>query len=218
MPSALESRAALTLVTGAAVSAATRLLGALTGSPEQIRGGLLDGVFPIIEYFADGSSALAADFYDDERERAAVRGRFLAEPVVADRGRKIGNAIAWAAQPLFGGDGDTAGRLAGVVQLETARPFRDTITANQERDPQADGWARVTAGGGCKLCQRLAARGAVYREKSARFATHTHCHCTARPTFRGVNPPPEADLMQYLASKRRKSEADRARIREWLGD
>ena len=218
MPTALESRAALTLVTGAAVGAVQQLLGSLTGAPESVRSDLLDGVPSIIGYYADGSSALAADFYDDERERASARGRFLAEPVVLDRAEKIGRAIAWATQPLVDGDGDVPGRLAQVVQLETARPYRDTITTNRQRDPEAVGWQRVSAGG-CSFCRMLASRGAVYKEASARFASHTNCHCTAQPVFKGSGVVgPDASVMQYVASKRRPSARDRERVRAYLAE
>ena len=217
MPTALESRAALTLVTGAAVGAVQRLLGSLTGPPESVRSDLLDAVPQIIGYYADGSSALAADFYDDERERAAARGRFMAEPVVLDRGEKIGRAVAWATQPLFDGAGDPGARLAEVVQLETARPYRDTVTTNRQRDPEAAGWRRVSSGG-CKFCSMLASRGAVYKEDTARFASHTHCHCTAAPVFKGGDSGPEASAMQYVASKRRPSAKDRERVRAYLAE
>jgi len=217
MPTALESRAALTLVTGSAVNAVQRVLGSLTGSPESVRADLLDAVPAIIGYYADGSSALAADFYDDERERAAAKGRFMAEPVVLDRGEKIGRAVAWAAKPLFDGDGDPSARLAEVVQLETARPYRDTITTNRRRDPEAAGWRRVSVGG-CKFCRMLADRGAVYRDETARFASHTHCHCTAEPVFKGGDVGEEADVMQYLASGRRRSVKDRERLKAYLAE
>jgi hypothetical protein len=216
MPTASESRLALTLVTGAAVGAVERFLGSLSGSPESQRAALLDAVPATIAYYSDGSSALAADFYDDERERASARGRFTAEPVVLDRGEKIGRAIAWASQPLLDGAGDPAARLAEVVQLETARPYRDTITTNRQRDPQAAGWRRVSAGG-CDFCKRLAGRGEVYKIDTVRFAAHTHCHCTAAPAFSGEHVV-EASAMQYIASKRRPSAKDRARIRAWLAE
>lgn len=218
MPTALESRAALTLVTGAAVGAVQNLLGSLTGPPESVRSDLLDAVPALIGYYADGSSALAADFYDDERERASARGRFTAEPVVLDRWEKVGRAIAWATQPLIEGDGNVPARLAEVVQLETARPYRDTITTNRRRDPEAVGWQRVSAGG-CSFCRMLASRGAVYHEESAHFASHTHCHCTAQPVFRGSGRVgPEASVMQYVASKRRPTARDRARVRAYLAE
>lgn len=215
MPTASESRAALSLVTGAAVDTAARLLGSLTGSPEAQRSALLDGVPTLIGYYSDGSSALAADFYDDERDAAGAAGRFMAEPVVLDRGRKIGNAVAWAAQPLFSDDRATVvTRLAEVVQLETARPYRDTITVNRRRDPAAVGWARVSDGG-CKFCRMLADRGAVFKESTARFASHENCNCTARPVFDGQDAP-EASVMQYVASKRRRSAKERQALREYL--
>jgi hypothetical protein len=217
MPTALESRAALQLVTGAAVGATARLLGSLTGSPEAVRADLLDAVPSLIAYYADGSSALAADFYDDERERAAARGGFTAEPVVLDRAEKIGRGIAWASQPLIDGAGDPAARLAQVVQMETARPYRDTITTNRQRDPEAAGWRRVS-GGGCAFCRMLADRGAVYRESSARFASHKSCHCTAAPVFKGGDVGEEASALQYAASTRRTSQRDRDRLRAYLAE
>lgn len=215
MPTALESRAALTLVTGAAVGAVQNLLGSLTGPPETVRSDLLGAVPLLIGHYADGSSALAADFYDDERDRAAARGRFTAEPVVLDRWEKVGRALAWATQPLIEGEGDVPARLAEVVQIETARPYRDTITANRRRDPESVGWRRVAAGG-CRFCRMLADRGAVYRSDTARFASHGHCHCTAEPVFRSNDTGEQVSVMQYVASKRRPSARDRARVREYL--
>lgn len=214
MPSPAESRAVLQLVTGAAVSAATQVLSRLSGSGDVRRSDLLDAVPGIIGYYTDGSSALAADFYDDEREKAAVPGRFLAEPVVLDRSEKIRRAIVWASQPLIDGDGDAQGRLAEVVQLETARPYRDTIVTNRRRDPQAIGWRRI-ASDGCNFCRMLADRGAVYKADTVRFASHPHCDCTAQPVFNGQGGD-EADVIQYTASKRRTTAADRQRVRDYL--
>lgn len=215
MPTASESRRALTLVTGAAVAEVSRLIRSLSGSPEAQRADLLDAVPELINYYTLGSAALAADFYDDERSQSSARRRFTAEPVIADRSRKIGNAIAWASEVLFEPSPETlSDRLAPVVQLETARPYRDTITTNRQRDPEAVGWRRV-AESGCKFCRMLAGRGAVYKAETARFASHTNCHCTAQPVFRG-DPGEEADVIQYVASKRRKTDADRARVREYL--
>lgn len=133
-----------------------------------------------------------------------------------DRDEKIGRALAWAAQPLVEPlDVTTAQRLAEVVQLETARPYRDTITTNRRRDPASVGWRRVTTGSGCKFCAMLGSRGAVYKEATARFASHANCHCTAAPVFEGQDGP-EADVMQYVASKRSRSDAERAKLRDYL--
>lgn len=216
MTSASESKAALQLVTGAAVDAVVAALGRLTGSPESRRASLLDIAPAVIAHYSDGSSALAADFYDDERERSAPPKLYIAEPVIQDRTVKIRRAIAWAADPLFGDDPDkSAGRLAEVVQLETARPYRDTILENRNRDPSAVGWRRVT-NGGCKLCRMLSDRGAVFSDKTARFAAHTNCKCTAQPVFSSDDYGEEASVMQYLASRRKRTSEQQEVLREYL--
>lgn len=217
MPTPDQSRAALALVTSAAVESAGQLLSAASGSPDVQRAVLLDGIPTIIAYYSDGSAALAADFYDDERDAAGAAGRFTAEPVILDRGRKIGNAVAWSTQPLFGEVPDVASaasRLAEVVQLETARPYRDTILTNRRRDPAAVGWRRVAAGG-CKFCRMLADRGAVFKESTARFASHENCNCTAQPVF-DRQAGDEASAMQYVASKRRRTVKERQALRDYL--
>lgn len=216
MLTASESKAALTLVTGEAVSTTLRLLGRASGSPEQQRAILLDGVPDVINYYSFGSSALAADYYDDERERQAAPKLYVAEPVIVERTEKIRRAVAWASDPLFTDDpSGVEGRLADVVQLETARPYRDTILANRQRDPSAVGWRRIT-NGGCKLCRMLADRGAVYSDTTARFATHGHCKCTAQPVFTSSDYGEEASVMQYMASRKRRTPAQRAALREYL--
>lgn len=216
MPSPSESRAALRLVTGAAVTVVTQLVPEQPENAADARLALVEAVPGLVGYYADGSAALAADFYDDEREIAAPRRRFSAEPVVADREEKIRRAVVWATGPWFGEDTESTvtDRLSEVVQLETARPYRDTITTNSRRDPSSVGWRRV-ASGGCKFCSMLAGRGAVYKQETAHFASHKHCHCTAQPVFDGQGGE-EASTIQYLASKRRRSEADRKRLRDYL--
>lgn len=216
MLTASDSKAALQLVTSAAVTAATMALSRLTGSPEEQRAVLLEAVPGVISYYSDGSSALAADYYDDERERAAPPKLYVAEPVILDRVVKIRSAIAWASDPLFGDDRDTAtSRLAEVVQLETARPFRDTILTNRRRDPSAVGWRRVT-NGGCKFCVMLAAKGAIFSDETARFAAHTHCKCSAQPVFSTDDFGEEASVMQYMASRRKRTPEQQAQLREYL--
>ena len=217
MVTALESKAALSLVTAASLSAVTSILENAQGSPEAQRALLLDSVPEVIGYYSAGSAALAADFYDDERERQAAPKRFMAEPIIADRAVKIREYVAWAADPLFGGDLSTAiGRLTDVTQLETARPYRDTILTNRRRDPSAVGWQRLARAGGCRFCRMLADKGAVYRKDTARFAAHGHCQCTAQPVFSSNDFGEEASAMQYLASKRNRTPAQKSQLREYL--
>jgi hypothetical protein len=216
MTTARESKAALQLVTGAALSAAAMALERVSGSPEQQRAILLEAIPGVIGYYSDGSSALAADYYDDERERSAPPKLYIAEPVILDRTVKIRRAIAWASDPLFADDRNlSSARLAEVVSLETARPYRDSILTNRRRDPSAVGWRRVT-NGGCKMCRMLADRGAVYSDETARFAAHGNCKCTAQPVFSTDDYGEEASVMQYLASQRRRSPEKQAQLREYL--
>lgn len=217
MLTAVESKAALTLVVGAAVNATLAVLGRAAGSPEEQRALLLEATPDVVTHYSFGSSALAADFYDDEREREAAPKLYVAEPVIIDRTEKLRRAVAWASEPLFGENpAEAEGRLAEVVQLETARPYRDTILENRRRDPSAVGWRRVTSGKSCKFCQMLADRGAVYSADTARFAAHTTCHCTAQPVFSSSDYGEEANVMQYMASRKRRTPAQQAQLREYL--
>ena len=198
------------------MTAVVTALGRLSGPPEEQRAVLLEAVPSVVAYYSEGSSALAADFYDDERERAAPPKLYVAEPVIEDRTVKIRRAVAWASDPLFEDDPEkTAGRLAEVVNLETARPYRDTILTNRERDPSAVGWRRVTHGG-CKMCRMLADRGAVFMDTTARFAAHPSCKCTAQPVFSSEDYGEEASVMQYLASRRKRTSAQQEAFREYL--
>jgi hypothetical protein len=105
--------------------------------------------------------------------------------------------------------------LAEVVQLETARPYRDTILTNRRADPNSVGWRRITSGA-CRFCRMLADRGAVYREASATFAAHPNCNCTAQPVFVANDPGTEVGVIQYMASRRNKTPETRRRVRDYL--
>jgi len=217
MVTASESKAALRLVTTESVDTAVGLLVGLSGSPTARRAALLNSVPEIVGYFSEGSAALAVDFYEEERVRAGVRDRtFTTQFVVNDRTVKIRRGVAWASDPLFSDDEElAASRLGEVVQLETARPYRDTILTNRENDPASVGWRRLTSGG-CRFCQMLADRGAVYRQSTASFAAHPNCHCTAQPVFVNNDPGTEVGAIQYVASRRSKTPAQRAAVREYL--
>lgn len=215
MPSALESQAALRRLTFNANQTVLAFLAGLTGTPQQILAQLLEAMPELVGYYSLGSASLAADLFDDLRDVADTRRGFRADPVIADRTVKIRNAVVWAVEaPVEGSNVTTATRLAEVMQSEVARPYRDTITLNSRRDPDSVGWARV-AGDSCGFCRMLSARGAVYKRETARFAAHPNCDCTARPVFYKEDGP-EASVLQYTASKRSKTPAQRAAVRDYI--
>lgn len=204
-----QVRADLQLITGAAVGQALDV--ALSSGEFDTILSLVPGV---VDYYSDGSSALAADWYDEIRDEASAPGRYVAAPVVADRSEKLRKALLWAVEPLKDADAtETRKRVEPVVQKAVARPFWDTVTDNTAKDDAAVGWSRHTRPDGCAFCRMLAGRGAVYKQSTVRFASHGNCHCTARPEF---GDGPEASTLQYVASQRRRSEAEQARLRDYL--
>jgi hypothetical protein len=182
---------------------------------------ILTQVVPyVIDYYAVGAAALATDYYDDLREAANPRRPHRARPVVNPRDEKVRRALMWAAEPSYLPTPDpllTAKRIDEVVQAEVARPFRDTITENQRSDRAGLGWKRHVRGDTCRFCRFLAGQDVLYRkERTARFASHPHCDCVAVPVFEGGEFGKEADALQYAASKRRRSPAEKAQLRRAL--
>lgn len=211
MPTPDEARRALRAVTEQAVRIAVDLVALPTDD-------LLVAVPEVVAFYSDGTAALAADHYDDLREAANPPRRYAAEPVVNFRDEKLRRGLIWAQEPLYVAEPSielASERLAEVVSLETARPFRDTILTNTQNDPSAVGWRRHTSGSGCRFCLMLAARGAVFKESTARFAAHGHCSCSASPVFDGEDGE-EASVMQYVASRSHRSPRQQKALRDYL--
>lgn len=212
----LESKAALGLVVDDSVDSIEWTLRRTSGSFESRRLQLLETGSALIGYYSEGSAALAVDFYQDARADAGARGRFAAEPVVLDRTVRIRRGLAWAAEPLsIEDDVEALNRLSDVMRSEVVRPYRDTVLGNRLRDSQAVGYKRIASPSACGFCRMLAGRGAVYREATAYFAAHGNCQCTVQPWFRG-QPGEEANVIEYIASRRNKTPAQRERVRQWI--
>jgi hypothetical protein len=150
---------------------------------EQVRDALMDTVPQLVTVYGLAAAALAADWYDEVRERAAVRGRFRAMPAeLPERGRT--DALArWAAGPMFSAEPDRAlvfAKASGGLQRIVANADRDTVTLSAGRDPQARGWVREGTG----RCDWCAARiGVLTTDPYEAFATHDKCRCVAAPAF-----------------------------------
>lgn len=211
---ALESKQALTVLADDAEDTARWMLTRTSGSFESRRLQLLDTVPDVIGYYSDGSAALAVDAYMDAR--SGVAGAFTASQIVLDRTVKIRRGVVWAADPITSGDLELASaRLAKLVRTEMTRPYRDTTLRNGARDGMFVGYKRIARGESCGFCKGLADRGAVYKKSTVYFAAHDKCQCTAAAAFVGQPHGPEASVMQYTASKRRRTAAEKARINEW---
>src|SRR5688500_7393527 len=124
-PTPEQIRRALTRLEQAAIADTTRLL-----SAADPRTALVENLFPIVNAYADGTSALAADWYDELREAANPDTPFAAVPTVNLDEEQIRRGALWSADPLYQPRLDPAlatSRLASVVQPAVVDPFRATI-------------------------------------------------------------------------------------------
>jgi hypothetical protein len=180
-------------------------------SAAQARVALMDILPALVRTYGSAAATLAAAWYDDARLKAGIAGTFEAIPVEAgDRGAQ---ALAGWATSQASDMGALQTLVLGGLQRRIADHMRGTIADSSVADPGATGWARE-GNGGCTsgFCDMLIARGAVYTEAGADFASHDHCQCYAVPAFKGEPRPVKA----YTPTLRNVSDADRARVRDYL--
>jgi hypothetical protein len=103
--------------------------------------------------------------------------------------------------------------VTGSVVRHVLDGGRTTVERSVEREPRFVGWRRVGVGANCRFCNMLIGRGEVYSAGTVRFASHDHCNCGAEPASGG----PPASALQYSASARVQTPADRERVRVALG-
>jgi hypothetical protein len=235
VPTAPEQvRSSLAVVTAAArADVQTVATAASSQSPTVVRDSLFAAVPLIVADYADGAATLGLDWFEELRDAARPSKPYRAAPFPGVDPEQLATSVAWATSGLHDlerefsrlVDADAEKMLAQAtdeamtlllpdVQKAVADGFRSTVTTNSERDPAAAGWRRFARADGCKFCQMLAARGAVYRESTVHFAAHTDCHCVVGPSY---DPnAPHADVMQYVASSRTRSPEQQAALREYL--
>jgi hypothetical protein len=183
-------------------------------SADEARDALLDLLPLLVDGFGSAAATLAADWYDETRAEAGVAGRFTAIPAQPELGG-LQVTARWAVGPLYQAepDWDSALTLAqGGVQKAVADTTRATVVGSTMRDKYTKGWRRAGSGD-CDFCKMLILRGAVYKESTASFAAHNHCHCFAVPDFGNGEP---VAVKPFVPSKRRTTDAQRARLREYL--
>jgi hypothetical protein len=174
---------------------------------------LLD-VLPIaVNEFGIAAASMAADWYDDEREQAAIDGSFRAIVPALDLG---GDVLAgWAAEPLSDPEPNldiARFRVEGGLQKRMANAANLTMTTSAAEDPQARGYMRRTRSEACPFCRMVASRGGVYTKATSTFACHERCYCESVTVWDGHARP----VGKYKPSDRPQSAEDRARVREWI--
>lgn len=171
----------------------------------------LEKVLPLLlARHRSAAAAIAADWYDEVRDQQNAAGRFRAVvPPEADPG--AGALVQWAAS--------TAQTMtsfhtlvAGGYTRRIVTSGRDVVRLSSIADPAADGWQRQGSGANCDFCNMLIGRGAVYTERTADFASHDHCNCVAVAAWTGEIRP----VQPFSPSARKSTEADRARVRDWI--
>lgn len=192
------------------VTLAMRDLEALLRSADAQAVTALRDVLPaLIDTYGAAAATLAADWYDDVREEAGVPQRFTAIPVeIADAGAQA--LIGWAVSEATD-DASFRALIQGGTQRRIVNYSRGTITGTAVADPSAQGWQRVGIGE-CEFCDMLIGRGAVYSKATVDFGAHDNCNCQAAPAFTGQPTP----VKPYTPSLRNASDADRARVRDWI--
>lgn len=144
-------------------------------------GAALHDILPaLIEQYGLAAGTIAAEWYDDLRDKRGVPGSFTAEPVdVPDVGAHA--LIGWALDEATDYSAFQT-LILGGSQRRIANFARGTVMGSSTADPKSRGWRRVGSGE-CDFCSMLLGRGAVYSEATADFQAHDHCHCYAEPAF-----------------------------------
>lgn len=165
-----------------------RVWAVTSGRPaEAVRDVLLGAVPELVEQYGAEAGALAAEWYEREREAAlGSPGRAVVAPVNRDA---VVGTVRWAAGDLFEGDTATARRkIDTAIERYLHQASRDTITESARRDSSRVRWARVMRGfETCGWCRMLASRGFVYRSSQQAGAQHAwghdNCDCEIIPEF-----------------------------------
>ncbi len=220
------------------VSQAKRdLAAAMRGVPDAnargYRDALAEALAGLVEFYVPAAATLGADWYDELRAEAEVKGRFTARVAPPPDSGRAQSLAGWAVEPLFGANpsvAKTLERAGGGLQRIVADADRASISMSSIADPASVGWRRVGAGK-CSFCRMLIGRGAVYSAATVQFKSHDHCECTAVPDFdsprlmirwgadhKKSRLLEDGDTRDPRKTTGIRSDADRKRLQQWLRD
>lgn len=134
----------------------------------------------IVREYGAAGGAMAAEWYDQQREKVDAKGQFYADPIPADdRGT---HALVGAAVTQATDDTTLKTLILGGVQRRLADHVRLTVANNSVTDRAAQGWVRVGSGGACDWCDRYL-DGEVRTVEGYDFDAHDNCQCSVDVAF-----------------------------------
>lgn len=223
-----DVRAGLVLITGAAAAAVAAIVAnTIDQGVAAVRRALFAAVPLIAHEYAGAAAELGAAWYDALRDASGSGGHFLADPVTLLDEDGIRASIAKATERLLADIepvdlareyNATLAAVESSIQKDVANAMRETVSENVKRDGEAVGYQRFTRGpDACPFCRLLADKGAIFKKETAYFAAHTDCHCLAGPVFKDqADRYPDASVVQYTASSKHRTQAERDRLRDYL--
>lgn len=182
-PLARAHRSDLVTLTGLAERDLAELWRELANA-EVARDQLTEILIRLVALYGAAAGTLAADYFDEARDAAGVRGRYRAAPAEPVNDAALAILAGVATKPLFRETPDTAAALTlaqGGLQRHVANVDRETIRLASVDDRQTQGWVRVGRGE-CDWCQQYL-DGVVHYVEGYDFNAHDHCQCTAEPVF-----------------------------------
>ena len=134
----------------------------------------------IVREYGAAGGAMAAEWYDQQREKVDAKGRFFADPIVPDDHGT--HALVGAAVTQARDDTTLKTLILGGVQRRLADHVRLTVANNSVTDRAAQGWVRVGSGGACDWCDQYI-DGEVRTVEGYDFDAHDNCQCSVDVAF-----------------------------------
>jgi hypothetical protein len=145
----------------------------------------IEAVRALVDRYGQASGALAADWYEAQREAAGITSRFTVPVAETPPDDQVEESLRWATKDLWPRDpedpqttlaqqqpitvrlGAAEVKSEQATQRLVAEPGRETVRAAVRRDREAVAYARSASLGACSFCKLMASRGAVYKTRGA---------------------------------------------------